>query len=564
MEELLTTTNIPKYQNINTTIPFCGLDNINVRNYQIDEINILDKIGTGAYGDVMLGTFRDRPDIPIVVKRFKKYDKNEIDTLTDFFKELILTQYINNNSKYVIRMYGTLLINDHHEDKLYVILEKFGNSIDNTIIKNRKTYNNDQYKIIFTNILKAFSSLHSCGVFHSDIKPANILIDEHLNIKIIDFGLSEYLGIGPTLTIIKDYICTEQYLAPKDRENLRKSYQSDSFSIGQVFYNILLYRYIFLKAVENEDKVILKDSGYTDEDLKIIITGKTNSEFYRVLISLLNPNIKNRLTPREVLELPYFTTGTLHGGALYNNHIGYNNVEYDEDDFKNANYELAYVEQIISLVSKINVNLSPISIDLKNNINNIYSLMIKYEQLNSEHYVLSENNIFNTICTLRNVINDKDTNKYMYPLNFIYSSLDSNYTVNKEYFIKAAKKRLINIYTTSIDTLNTDINNIMKEFILNPQISYYPIWTLIEYFHIIYFYNNNIQIDRSLIFNIIIYFFIGTNEDININLWEICLYIINKKYPPIFNLTQETTTKYSELEDRIKSIPFNIELESLL
>ena len=79
----------------------------------------------------------------------------------------------------------------------------------------------------------------------------------------------------------------------------------------------------------------------------------------------------------------------------------------------------------------------------------------------------------------------------MLTLNFIYSSLDSNYSVNKEYFIKEAKKRLINIYTTSIDTLNTDINNIMKEFILNPQISYYPIWTLIEYFHIIYFYDIN-------------------------------------------------------------------------
>jgi serine/threonine protein kinase len=36
--------------------------------------------------------------------------------------------------------------------------------------------------------------MHQNGIAHRDLKPENILLDHNDNIKIIDFGLSNYSG----------------------------------------------------------------------------------------------------------------------------------------------------------------------------------------------------------------------------------------------------------------------------------------------------------------------------------------------------------------------------------
>ena len=41
---------------------------------------------------------------------------------------------------------------------------------------------------IFYKIIDAIDFMHSLGLIHCDIKPENILLDEKLNPKIIDFG----------------------------------------------------------------------------------------------------------------------------------------------------------------------------------------------------------------------------------------------------------------------------------------------------------------------------------------------------------------------------------------
>lgn len=42
-------------------------------------------------------------------------------------------------------------------------------------------------------ILKGLEYLHGLNIIHRDLKPHNILLDEYLNIKICDFGLSTVL-----------------------------------------------------------------------------------------------------------------------------------------------------------------------------------------------------------------------------------------------------------------------------------------------------------------------------------------------------------------------------------
>lgn len=66
-----------------------------------------------------------------------------------------------------------------------------GNSLDQYIKSKAEGFLNDkEAKLIFRQVLDAVQHLHDMNITHRDIKPENILLNKHLNLKIIDFGFS--------------------------------------------------------------------------------------------------------------------------------------------------------------------------------------------------------------------------------------------------------------------------------------------------------------------------------------------------------------------------------------
>jgi len=53
---------------------------------------------------------------------------------------------------------------------------------------------------IFLQILNAVEYLHRLDIVHRDLKPENILLDVDFNIKLIDYGLSNYHQEGKKLS----------------------------------------------------------------------------------------------------------------------------------------------------------------------------------------------------------------------------------------------------------------------------------------------------------------------------------------------------------------------------
>lgn len=57
-------------------------------------------------------------------------------------------------------------------------------------------------KIYIAQVAMVLDYLHHKGIIYRDVKMENILLDEHGNIKIIDFGLSKWLSLGQRTTTI--------------------------------------------------------------------------------------------------------------------------------------------------------------------------------------------------------------------------------------------------------------------------------------------------------------------------------------------------------------------------
>lgn len=89
---------------------------------------------------------------------------------------------------------------------------------------------------------RALEFVHAKSILHLDIKPGNILIDEHDDARLIDFGVSKRYDIDnqetstTTLTLSKGFAAIEQY----DSDGLSGfSPCPDIYSLGATLYNLL-------------------------------------------------------------------------------------------------------------------------------------------------------------------------------------------------------------------------------------------------------------------------------------------------------------------------------------
>ena len=120
----------------------------------------------------------------------------------------------------IIKIFEYYIDNKYH----YIISELLrGGELYEAIFKFQK-FNEKKAAYIMKQILSALNYLHSKGIIHRDIKPENILVQrtnkknkndmDEINIKLIDFGVSNFFKENEILTIKvgSSYYITQEIL----------------------------------------------------------------------------------------------------------------------------------------------------------------------------------------------------------------------------------------------------------------------------------------------------------------------------------------------------------------
>ena len=143
------------------------------------------------------------------------------------------------DSPYIVRVHDLF---EENGTAYYVMDYVDGENLSERLKRTGHPMSEAEVNSILPQILDALKTVHDAGMWHLDLKPANIMLDKSGQVKLIDFGASKQLDAqkgGATTSTAISY--TNGY-AP--REQMEQNYDkfgpwTDIYALGATLYNLL-------------------------------------------------------------------------------------------------------------------------------------------------------------------------------------------------------------------------------------------------------------------------------------------------------------------------------------
>lgn len=116
-----------------------------------------------------------------------------------------------------------------------------GESLDSIISNYRQNSESIPNEIIIRlnrEIASALDYAHARGMIHRDVKPANILYDNHNRAILTDFGIARLAELG-NLTAEGVTVGTPAYMPPEQAQGLEIDHRADIYSLGVIAYEMI-------------------------------------------------------------------------------------------------------------------------------------------------------------------------------------------------------------------------------------------------------------------------------------------------------------------------------------
>ncbi|EEB09265.1 STE/STE20/YSK protein kinase Nak1 [Schizosaccharomyces japonicus yFS275] len=187
-------------------------------------------IGRGSYGSVFKGMHTKTKEV--VAIKVLNLDTEE-DEVSDIQKEIaVLSELKMCEAQNIIMYRGSYLVGTH----LWIIMDYCQGGSVRTLME-AGSIDELHNSIIIRETLLALQFIHRAGIIHRDIKAANILISQHGDVKLCDFGIAAQLNIGRRKRTT--FIGTPYWMAPEViRDGQDYNYMADIWSLGITTYEI--------------------------------------------------------------------------------------------------------------------------------------------------------------------------------------------------------------------------------------------------------------------------------------------------------------------------------------
>jgi serine/threonine protein kinase len=127
-----------------------------------------------------------------------------------------------------------------HEGRPFIVMEYLGGgSVEDRLRAGRPE--GAQALDWLEQTARALDTAHEQGVVHRDVKPANLLLDDHGTVRVTDFGIAFSAGFD-TLTLPGTVLGTAGYLSPEQARGEPATPASDRYALGVVAFELLTGR----------------------------------------------------------------------------------------------------------------------------------------------------------------------------------------------------------------------------------------------------------------------------------------------------------------------------------